>query len=124
QTEDRPGGAGNVALNMAALGCGVSLIGVVGDDEAGHILHSRLKAAKIHTNFQISATKPTVTKLRVVSRHQQLLRMDFEERFDASDSCEFTSKVKALINRTDALVLSDYAKGSLVDCQSLIRMAR
>jgi D-beta-D-heptose 7-phosphate kinase/D-beta-D-heptose 1-phosphate adenosyltransferase len=124
QTEDRPGGAGNVALNMAALGCGVSLIGIVGDDEAGQILHSRLRAAKIHTNFQISTTKPTITKLRVVSRHQQLLRMDFEEKFDVSDSCEFVSKVKNLINRTDALVLSDYAKGSLLDCQSLIRMAR
>ena len=124
QTEDRPGGAGNVALNMAALGCGVSLIGVVGDDEAGQILYSRLRAAKIHTNFQVSATKPTVTKLRVVSRHQQLLRMDFEEKFDLADSSEFVDKVKSLINRTDALVLSDYAKGSLVDCQSLIHMAR
>src|ERR1041384_5852676 len=73
QTEDRPGGAGNVALNMAALGSSVSLIGVVGNDEAGQILQSRLKAAKIHVDFQISLTKPTITKLRVVSRHQQLL---------------------------------------------------
>ncbi|WP_323813140.1 bifunctional D-glycero-beta-D-manno-heptose-7-phosphate kinase/D-glycero-beta-D-manno-heptose 1-phosphate adenylyltransferase HldE [Cellvibrio sp. NN19] len=124
QTEDRPGGAGNVALNMAALGCRVSLVSIVGDDEAGQILYERLRVAKVHTNLQISSTKPTITKLRVVSRNQQLLRMDFEEKFDESDSSEFPSKVQSLIGRTHALVLSDYAKGSLPDCQTLIRIAR
>lgn len=124
ETEDRPGGAGNVALNMAALGSKVSLVSIIGDDEAGQILHDRLRAAKIHTNLQVSRTKPTITKLRVVSRHQQLLRMDFEEKFEASDSSEFAAKVKGLIGRTSALVLSDYAKGSLPDCQALIRIAR
>lgn len=124
QTEDRPGGAGNVALNMAALGSSVSLIGVIGDDEAGQILQHRLKAAKIHIDLQVSHTKPTITKLRVISRHQQLLRMDFEERFDLSDSAEFLVKVKNNIGRSDVLVLSDYAKGSLQDCQALIHIAR
>lgn len=124
QTEDRPGGAGNVALNMAALGCRVSLVSIVGDDEAGQILYERLRVAKVHTNLQISNTKPTITKLRVVSRNQQLLRMDFEEKFDESDSSEFPNKVQSLIGRTHALVLSDYAKGSLPDCQALIRIAR
>jgi D-beta-D-heptose 7-phosphate kinase/D-beta-D-heptose 1-phosphate adenosyltransferase len=124
QVEDRPGGAGNVALNIAALGAGASLIGVVGQDEAGSVLQSRLKAAGICTDFQLSANKPTITKLRVVSRHQQLLRMDFEEPFDATDSCDFLSKAKALIPHMDALLLSDYAKGSLQDCQSLIALAR
>src|SRR5690606_11935552 len=83
QVEDRPGGAANVALNIAALGAGASLIGVVGEDEAGMVLQSRLKAAGIRTDFQISTLRPTITKLRVVSRHQQLLRMDFEEQFEA-----------------------------------------
>lgn len=124
ETEDRPGGAGNVALNMAALGSKVSLISIIGDDEAGQILHDRLRTAKIHTNLQVSNTKPTITKLRVVSRHQQLLRMDFEEKFDERDSSEFASKVKSLIGRANALVLSDYAKGSLPDCQALIGIAR
>lgn len=124
ETEDRPGGAGNVALNMAALGSKVSLVSIIGDDEAGQILHDRLRTAKIHTNLQVSRTKPTITKLRVVSRHQQLLRMDFEEKFDASDSSEFATKVKGLIGRANALVLSDYAKGSLPDCQALIHIAR
>lgn len=124
ETEDRPGGAGNVALNMAALGSKVSLISIIGDDEAGQILHDRLRTAKIHTNLQVSNTKPTITKLRVVSRHQQLLRMDFEEKFDERDSSEFANKVKSLIGRANALVLSDYAKGSLPDCQTLIGIAR
>ncbi|QEY17105.1 bifunctional D-glycero-beta-D-manno-heptose-7-phosphate kinase/D-glycero-beta-D-manno-heptose 1-phosphate adenylyltransferase HldE [Cellvibrio sp. KY-GH-1] len=124
QTEDRPGGAGNVALNMAALGSSVSLIGIVGNDEAGQILQHRLRAAKIDIDFLVSTTKPTITKLRVISRHQQLLRMDFEDKFDLSDSADFIGKVRAAIRNCDVLVLSDYAKGSLQDCQTLIRIAR
>lgn len=124
QVEDRPGGAGNVALNIAALGAGASLIGVIGYDEAGSVLQNRLKAAGIRADFQLSANKPTITKLRVVSRHQQLLRMDFEQPFDTSDSSDFGAKAQTLIPYMDALVLSDYAKGSLQDCQALIKLAR
>ncbi len=123
QTEDRPGGAANVALNMSALGCKVSLVGVIGDDEAGQILLRNLAAAKVHTDFQVSTTKPTITKLRVISHHQQLLRMDFEEKYSAEDSSEFAAKVERLISDSDVLVLSDYAKGSLVDCKRLIKLA-
>ena len=124
QAEDRPGGAGNVALNMAALGCTVSLIGVIGKDEAGAILQQRLSAANISTDFQIAKKKPTITKLRVVSRHQQLLRMDFEESFEREDSSEFVAKATQIMPHIQALVLSDYAKGSLQDCQTLIKLAR
>lgn len=123
QVEDRPGGAGNVALNIAALGAGASLIGVIGYDEAGSVLQNRLKAAGIRADFQLSANKPTITKLRVVSRHQQLLRMDFEQPFDTTDSSDFVAKAQTLIPYMDALLLSDYAKGSLQDCQSLIELA-
>ncbi|HEY8940082.1 MAG TPA: bifunctional D-glycero-beta-D-manno-heptose-7-phosphate kinase/D-glycero-beta-D-manno-heptose 1-phosphate adenylyltransferase HldE [Cellvibrio sp.] len=124
QIQDRPGGGANVALNMAALGVGVSLIGVVGQDREGQILESFLKTAGIDIDFQQSSNKPTITKLRVVSRHQQLLRMDFEDTFDASDSSTFAEKVKQQITGADVLVLSDYAKGSLQDCQALISIAR
>lgn len=124
QVDDRPGGAGNVALNIAALGAGASLIGTIGYDEAGGVLQSRLKAAGIRTDFQFSADKPTITKLRVVSRHQQLLRMDFEQPFKADDSSSFVEKARILLPYMDALVLSDYAKGSLHNCQALIAMAR
>lgn len=123
-TEDRPGGAANVALNMRALGCQVALIGVIGDDEAGQILQTSLTAANILTDFQVSATKPTVTKLRVISHHQQLLRMDFEDEYTPEDSSELLAKAEGLIAGVDVLVLSDYAKGSLHDCQALIRLAK
>lgn len=122
--EDRPGGAGNVALNIAALGSGASLISVVGQDEAADALRSRLEAVGIHTDFQTSADKPTITKLRVISRHQQLIRMDFEESFSAEDSDGFLEKAKKRLPMMGAVILSDYAKGSLQDTQSLIQAAR
>lgn len=122
--DDRPGGAGNVALNIAALGSGASLISVVGHDEAAEALRSRLESVGIHTDFQVSADKPTITKLRVMSRNQQLLRMDFEETFTAADSDSFLDKAKQRLPLMGALVLSDYAKGSLQDVQGLIQAAR
>jgi D-beta-D-heptose 7-phosphate kinase/D-beta-D-heptose 1-phosphate adenosyltransferase len=122
--EERPGGAGNVALNIAALGGQVSLVGVVGNDPAATLLKTRLNVANIVSDFQVSATKPTITKLRVLSRHQQLLRMDFEEVYDLEDSNTFDEKIKSYLPQANILVLSDYAKGTLQDCQSLIKRAR
>jgi len=122
--EDRPGGAGNVALNIAALGAGASLISVVGEDEAAEALRSRLESVGIHTDFQVSADKPTITKLRVISRHQQLIRMDFEESFASQDSSGFAEKAEKLLPLMGAVVLSDYAKGTLQNTQILIESAR
>lgn len=124
QEEERPGGAGNVALNIAALGAKVSLIGVVGNDAASLLLKQRLDAAGIFADFQVSETKPTITKLRVMSRHQQLLRMDFEEVFGVEDSDSFDSRISPVLPHSDILVLSDYAKGTLQDCQALIKRAK
>lgn len=122
--EERPGGAGNVALNIAALGGRVSLVGVVGDDPAAALLKSRLDAAGIFSDLQVSTSKPTITKLRVMSRHQQLLRMDFEEAFGVEDSDSFDDKISPVLPHADILVLSDYAKGTLQDCQALIKRAK
>jgi D-beta-D-heptose 7-phosphate kinase / D-beta-D-heptose 1-phosphate adenosyltransferase len=122
--EERPGGAGNVALNIAALGVRVSLVGVVGDDPAASLLKNRLDKAGIFSDLQISGSKPTITKLRVMSRHQQLLRMDFEETFGVEDSDTFDDKISSVLPHADILVLSDYAKGTLQDCQALIKRAR
>ncbi len=124
QEEDRPGGAGNVGLNIAALGAGASLIGVVGDDAAGESLNNSLSAAGINADLQISSDKPTITKLRVISRHQQLIRMDFEEAYAPEDSSDLVAKATALMPKMKALVLSDYAKGSLYHCEALIALAR
>ena len=84
--EDRPGGAGNVALNIAALGGGVTLVGLTGDDEAGDALAKRLGAASVYCDFTRTPNHPTITKLRAISRQQQLLRMDFEEPFPEEDA--------------------------------------
>ena len=123
QSEDRVGGAGNVALNIASLGAGAFLVGVVGQDEAADSLETRLSSAGIHCDFQVSESKPTITKLRVVSRQQQLLRLDFEEIFVKEDCVLLPQKAKQLLPNVGALVLSDYAKGALSDPQPLIKLA-
>ena len=73
--EERPGGAANVALNVAALGGKVNLIGLVGDDEPAAALRKTLQSVHVNTDFVTVENFPTITKLRVLSRHQQLLRL-------------------------------------------------
>ncbi|EKF75426.1 bifunctional heptose 7-phosphate kinase/heptose 1-phosphate adenyltransferase [Alcanivorax hongdengensis A-11-3] len=124
ELEDRPGGAANVALNMAALGARAELVGITGDDEAARILEERLAAAEVACHFQKVPALPTITKLRVISRQQQLLRLDFEEAFHDQDPAPFAARVQAQLAHCGALVLSDYAKGALRDCPGLIAMAR
>ena len=94
QIEDRPGGAANVALNIAALGAPATLLGVTGQDEAAESLRNSLQAVGVKTFFQTIKDQPTIVKLRVMSRHQQLLRMDFEEPF-RTDSAALAASVEA-----------------------------
>ena len=123
QIEDRPGGAANVALNIAALGAPAWLVGVTGHDEAADSLAERLCAAGVDARFQRLAHQPTIVKLRVMSRHQQLLRMDFEEPFE-TDPQALADEVEALLAGVKVLVLSDYGKGALKNHQALVRAAR
>ncbi|QCI14901.1 bifunctional D-glycero-beta-D-manno-heptose-7-phosphate kinase/D-glycero-beta-D-manno-heptose 1-phosphate adenylyltransferase HldE [Pseudomonas putida] len=123
QIEDRPGGAANVALNIAALGAPASLVGVTGQDEAAESLANSLQAAGVRSLFQRIAHQPTIVKLRVMSRHQQLLRIDFEEPF-ATDAVSLGTQVDSLLEGVKVLVLSDYGKGALKDPQGLIQAAR
>lgn len=122
--EDRPGGAANVALNLAALGCPTALAGVTGDDEAADILAVRLAAAGIAARLHRRPDIPTVTKLRVLSHHQQLIRLDFEESLAPPGEDPLPSLVSELLASCDLLLLSDYAKGTLADPQLLIAAAR
>jgi D-beta-D-heptose 7-phosphate kinase/D-beta-D-heptose 1-phosphate adenosyltransferase len=124
QKEDRAGGAGNVAINVAALGGGASLLGLVGNDEAAQVLLQRLQAAHVHCDFETVPTHPTITKLRVISRHQQLLRMDFEEAFSAVDSAALAERAQKLFAHVGVIVLSDYNKGALLHADKLIAAAR
>lgn len=122
QIEDRPGGAANVALNIAALGAPALLVGVTGQDEAAESLANSLEAAGVKAALQRIEHQPTILKLRVMSRHQQLLRIDFEEAFD-TDTQALQQSVEALLEQVKVLVISDYGKGALKNHQALIQAA-
>ncbi|RRJ82344.1 bifunctional D-glycero-beta-D-manno-heptose-7-phosphate kinase/D-glycero-beta-D-manno-heptose 1-phosphate adenylyltransferase HldE [Aestuariirhabdus litorea] len=124
QVEDRPGGAGNVALNIAALGAPAFLVAPTGDDEAAQVLRSRLEAAGVHCDFETVADDPTITKLRIISHSQQLIRLDFEEPFEHLDIKALTRRFESLLAEVDVVILSDYNKGALRNHQQLITMAR
>jgi D-beta-D-heptose 7-phosphate kinase/D-beta-D-heptose 1-phosphate adenosyltransferase len=122
--EERPGGAGNVALNAAALGVRSTVIGITGDDEAGGILTRQLEAAGVVCRFQRLSAGSTVTKLRVISRHQQLIRLDFENDFQATETAALLAAFAEALPACDAVVISDYGKGTLANPEEFIRRAR
>lgn len=123
--EERPGGAGNVGLNIAALGAHVTVLGVTGNDGAAAVLQQRLEAAGVHCGFQRLPGRPTVTKLRVLSRHQQLIRLDFEDGFDGYDAAALRQQFQSALADADVVLLSDYGKGTLRPVVAeMIRQAR
>ncbi len=83
--EERPGGAANVAMNIASLGANARLVGLTGIDDAARALSKKLAEVNVKCDFVSVPTHPTITKLRVLSRNQQLIRLDFEEGFEGVD---------------------------------------
>lgn len=124
QNEERPGGSGNVALNIRALQAQVKLVGVVGDDEAADTLEKKLQAAGVNCLLHREANKPTIIKLRVLSQNQQLLRIDFEESFSHSQATSLSQEALSGLDNIDVVIISDYGKGSLKNCQDFILVAR
>ncbi len=122
--EERPGGAANVALNIASLGGKVSLLGYIGQDEAGNALEKTLQQRGVTTRFIALQDAPTITKLRILSRHQQLIRLDFEEGFAGRDHADLQEVFRQLLDQADVVVLSDYRKGTLEQARELIALAR
>ncbi|GHB14440.1 bifunctional D-glycero-beta-D-manno-heptose-7-phosphate kinase/D-glycero-beta-D-manno-heptose 1-phosphate adenylyltransferase HldE [Salinicola rhizosphaerae] len=122
--DDRPGGAANVALNIASLGGRASLAGLVGDDDNADRLALALETANVSTHFQRSPEVPTITKLRVMSRNQQLIRLDFESSLWDVDTAPLTQAVAQALPDADVVILSDYGKGSLNRVETLIEAAR
>ena len=122
--EERPGGAANVALNVAALGASSLLLGLTGQDEAAAALSDKLTSVGVKSDFVAVANFPTITKLRILSRNQQLLRLDFEEGFHAVDPEPLLAKMRALLPEVDVVILSDYGKGALESVRQMIAMAR
>lgn len=122
--DERAGGAGNVALNIAALGARAAVVGLTGNDEAASSLEQSLQHDNIECHFERLADSATITKLRVMSRHQQLIRLDFEDGFVGYDGAGLLSKFEQELQQTQVVVLSDYAKGALRDAPQMIEMAR
>lgn len=125
QIEERPGGAANVALNIAALGAKSKIIGLVGADEAAQAIKNSLDSVRVESDFIVVQNAPTITKLRVLSRHQQLIRLDFEESFSDVDSAPMLDSINhALQGANPVVVFSDYNKGSLADVQKMIQLVK
>ena len=124
-SEARPGGAGNVALNLAALGIDVSLFGLVGEDEAASELVEVMRAFSVDAQLVTKGDLSTITKLRILSRHQQLIRLDQERNFSQVDCSDLLTNVLSSLSHTDLVILSDYNKGTLAQiCPPIIERCR
>ena len=123
ETDVRPGGAANVAVNLAALGVTTSLVGVVGKDAAADSLESIMDERGIACSFARVDDRPTITKTRVQSRGQQLIRLD-EERASAMPGDAMVDALRGTFDGAGAVVLSDYGKGALSDVSAMIAACR
>jgi len=124
RSEDRLGGAANVARNAATLGAHVTLVGVVGDDDSGRAIARLCEDEGVHADLVADPSVPTTMKMRVLGRQQQLLRVDFEQPPSPGVLAALAARVAAHIADHDVIVLSDYAKGVLDEVQDLIALAR
>ncbi|RXH58342.1 bifunctional D-glycero-beta-D-manno-heptose-7-phosphate kinase/D-glycero-beta-D-manno-heptose 1-phosphate adenylyltransferase HldE [Granulicella sibirica] len=125
---ERPGGAANVAMNLAGLGCKTFLAGLWGDDSDQAELAKLMESAEIDTTGVLKGSLPTISKTRIIGRTQQLLRLDIESRDKPApiDLERLRERAVALTSRMHAVVLSDYAKGALTGeiCHAVIAAAR
>jgi rfaE bifunctional protein kinase chain/domain len=124
RTEERPGGAANVARNCAALGAQVGLLSVVGADEAGAALERLVAGERVRASLHRDATLDTTVKLRVIGRQQQLLRIDFETSPSHEVLADKLAEFDASLAEYDVVLLSDYGKGGLAHIERMIGRAR
>ena len=124
QVEERPGGAANVAMNIAALGGHARLVGLTGIDEPARALSEKLSSLDVRCDFVTLPDYPTITKLRVMSRGQQMIRLDFEEGFHNVPADVILPRMEQALASSKVVVLSDYAKGALEHVQAMIQLAR
>lgn len=123
ETDERPGGAANVAVNLASLGVSTRLLGVVGNDDAADSLQTILTDRGIVCDFHCVDDRPTISKTRVQSRGQQLIRLD-QESTDAMPSGAMIELLRKSVKGAGAVVLSDYGKGALTDVSAMIGVCR
>ena len=124
RTEERIGGAANVASNIVALGAKASLLTVVGDDEASHQLEALVANSGITPYFGRDPKLKTTVKLRVIGRQQQLIRLDFENTPENEVLASQSSTFEKLLPQHDAVLFSDYGKGGLAHIMLMIDHAK
>lgn len=124
RVEDLPGGAANVAMNIASLGASCKISGITGHDAAADTLEQRLNSVGVDCAFHRVGNRDTIIKRRVISNQQQLLRMDFEKPFETEEWEAMQSIVAPLLAESKIMVLSDYNKGTLANPQYWIRLAQ
>lgn len=124
RSREVPGGAANVALNIAKLGSSVTLVAYVGDDVDATHLQTMLDAGGVTCRFITAASARTIVKLRALSMHQQMLRLDFEDSFVDEAHDALLEIIRDEIRSANVLVLSDYAKGTLAEVEKMISIAR
>ncbi|WP_034298741.1 D-glycero-beta-D-manno-heptose-7-phosphate kinase, partial [Herbaspirillum sp. RV1423] len=122
--EERLGGAANVARNAATLGAQTGLLGVIGQDEAGTVVEELLTELGIDSYLNRDQAISTIIKLRVIGRQQQLVRVDFEDAPTDTVLRDKLTQFNALVGNYDVIILSDYAKGSLVNVADMIGVAK
>ena len=121
--QQRIGGAGNVAVNIAALGAQTTLLAPIGPDQPGRTFTRLIRKHGIENRLMVQSGMTTPLKLRVVSQHQQLIRLDFEKRANFNKTL-FKKRFRSALNHCDVVILSDYGKGALEDPQPLITLCR
>ncbi len=124
ETQARAGGAANVAVNLSSLGAVTTVAGIVGKDANATVLRELLESQGVKSALAESNDRPTITKLRVLSRNQQLLRLDTEEVYAADDASMVAGILQNELAGNDICILSDYAKGTLGDVAALIAQCR
>ncbi len=124
QVEDKAGGAANVARNIAHLGTQVGLLGLVGQDVHAQHLQDLLVNDHIETHLIAREEQPTITKTRVLSRHQQVVRLDHEEAFSADAGRAVAAHFQQVVGQYDMAVFSDYSKGTLQQLPAMIQATR
>jgi rfaE bifunctional protein kinase chain/domain len=124
RVEERPGGAANVARNIDALGGQVTLLSVIGADEAGDALQRVLAEGGVRASLHRDPELSTTVKLRVIGHQQQLLRVDFERAPGHEVLAAKLDEFERLVDDVDAIVLSDYGKGGLAHVARMIELAR
>lgn len=123
-TAARAGGAANVAVNLASLGVNTILVGVTGKDAGSQTLSKLLAEHDIETDFVESPTRPTITKLRVLSSNQQVIRLDTEDMFDVRDIQPLSQILERRLPATKVCILSDYGKGTLASAPEIMSLCR